>query len=74
MLHWWRMQACLKVVWPMVREHMAKAQRRVYSRGAQPREILPGDKVLVLIPTTAHKFLASWQGPYEVAEKVGPVN
>ncbi|KAI9516065.1 hypothetical protein NQZ68_020593 [Dissostichus eleginoides] len=32
-------------------------------RGTQPREFLPGDKVLVLVPTTDHKFLASWQGP-----------
>ncbi|XP_075939166.1 uncharacterized protein LOC142940136 [Anarhichas minor] len=72
-----KMQAPMKDVWPMVRDHMAQAQeaqRRVYNRGAQPREFQPGDKVLVLIPTTNHKFLASWQGTYEVTEKVGPVN
>ncbi|XP_071061873.1 uncharacterized protein [Pseudochaenichthys georgianus] len=71
------MQTHMKDVWPMVREHMAQAQeaqRKVYNRGAQPREFLPGDKVLLLVPTTEHRFLASWQGPYEVVEKVGPVN
>ncbi|KAK5907135.1 hypothetical protein CesoFtcFv8_005015 [Champsocephalus esox] len=51
-----------------------EAQRKVYNRGAQPREFLLGDKVLLLVPTTEHRFLASWQGPYEVIEKVGPVN
>ncbi|KAJ8381218.1 hypothetical protein SKAU_G00019960 [Synaphobranchus kaupii] len=47
------------------------AQARVYNRGAQPREFAPGDKVLVLVPTSECKFLAKWTGPYEVIEKVG---
>ncbi|KAJ8349850.1 hypothetical protein SKAU_G00249800 [Synaphobranchus kaupii] len=46
----------------------------VYNRGAQPREFAPGDKVLVLVPTSECKFLAKWNGPYEVIEKVGTVN
>ena len=68
------MQSCMKLLWPMVREHKSQAQeaqRPVYNRDAQPREFQPGDTVLVLVPTTDHTFLASWQGPYEVAEKVG---
>ncbi len=28
---------------------------------------------MVLVPTVACKFLATWQGPYTVTEKVGPV-
>ncbi|KAI2652490.1 Retrovirus-related Pol polyprotein from transposon 17.6 [Labeo rohita] len=28
---------------------------------------------MVLVPNTACKFLATWQGPYTVTEKVGPV-
>uniref|UniRef100_A0A8C1RIA6 ribonuclease H n=1 Tax=Cyprinus carpio TaxID=7962 RepID=A0A8C1RIA6_CYPCA len=63
-------------VMPRVREHLAaaqEAQRRRYDRVAQPREFQPGDYVLVLVPTAACKFLAKWQGPYIVAEKVGPV-
>jgi len=30
--------------------------------------------VLVLVPTSECKFLAKWNGPYEILEKVGEVN
>ncbi len=63
-------------VMPIVREHLTKAQeaqQRHYNRAAQPREFQPGDYVMVLVPTAACKFLATWQGPYTVTEKVGPV-
>ncbi|KAF7706759.1 hypothetical protein HF521_020013, partial [Silurus meridionalis] len=58
-------------------EHMEQAQaehRRVYNRPAQQREFNPGDRVLLLVPTSTCKFLARWQGPFTVLEKVGPVN
>jgi hypothetical protein len=64
-------------VWPIVRDHLARAQQaqaRVYNRGARVRNFRPGDQVLVLVPTSECKFLAKWQGPYEVIEAVGPVN
>ena len=64
-------------VWPIVREHLGRAQQaqaRVYNRGAQLRVFRPGDRVLVLVPTAECKFLAKWQGPYEVVERVGEVN
>ena len=70
-------QERMTTLWPIVREHMAAAQQaqsRVYNRGAQPREFAPGDKVLVLVPTSECKFLAKWHGPYEILTKVGPVN
>ncbi|KAI2645215.1 Retrovirus-related Pol polyprotein from transposon 17.6 [Labeo rohita] len=63
-------------VMPLVREHLSKsqqAQQRQYNRAAQPREFQPGDRVMVLVPSSACKFLASWQGPYTVLEKLGPV-
>ncbi len=63
-------------VMPLVREHLMKAQQaqqRHYNRAAQPREFQPGNHVLVLVPTAACKFLAKWQGPYMVTERVGPV-
>lgn len=62
---------------PIVREHLEKAQRDqrgVYNRTAQHREFQPGDRVLVLVPTVECKFLATWQGPFEILEKVGEVN
>ena len=64
-------------VWPIVRDHLQRAQQaqaRVYDRGAQLRVFHPGDLVLVLVPTVECKFLAKWQGPYEVVERLGEVN
>ncbi|XP_061098630.1 uncharacterized protein LOC133128839 [Conger conger] len=64
-------------IWPMMRAHMERAQRekaRLYNRGAQVREFAPGDKVMILVPTSECKFLAQWHGPYEVVERTGPVN
>lgn len=67
----------MAAVFPIVREHMEKAQREqqaTYNWPIQPREFQTGDKVLVLIPTAESKFLATWQGPFEVAERIGEVN
>ncbi len=50
-----------------------RAQQRLYNQAAQAREFQPGDRIMVLVPTAASKFLASWQGPYTVVERVGPV-
>jgi hypothetical protein len=64
-------------IWPVVREHLGRAQQaqaRVYNRGAQLRTFNPGDQVLVLVPTAECKFLAKWQGPYDVIDRVGDVN
>ena len=64
-------------IWPMVREHMGRVQAeqaRLYNRNAQVREFRPGDRVMVLVPTSECKFLAKWHGPYEVLERVGQVN
>ncbi|XP_053539534.1 uncharacterized protein LOC124628632 [Ictalurus punctatus] len=71
------MQARIDRVGPIVREHMLAAQeeqKKVYNRPAQPREFQPGDRVLLLVPSSACKFLARWQGPYTVLERRGPVN
>ncbi len=61
---------------PLVRQHLTKAQhaqQQHHNRAAQPREFQPGDWVMVLVPNSAYKFLASWQGPYTVMEKISPV-
>ncbi|KAI2667015.1 Retrovirus-related Pol polyprotein from transposon 17.6 [Labeo rohita] len=70
------MRERIERVMPLVREHLTKAQQsqqRIYNRAAQPREFQPGDRVMVLVPTSACKFLATWQGPYTVIERIGPV-
>jgi hypothetical protein len=67
----------MAAIWPVVWEHMAKAQEpqvRAYNRMAQLEQFRPGDKLLFLIPTLEHRLLAQWQGPYMVTEQVAPVN
>ncbi|KAI2658608.1 Retrovirus-related Pol polyprotein [Labeo rohita] len=74
--HVQQMREKIDRVMPLVREHLVKAQRsqqRHYDRAAQPREFQPGDRVMVLVPNAACKFLATWQGPYTVLERIGPV-
>ena len=71
------LQERAKKVWPLVREHMEQAQReqaRSYNRNATVREFQVGEKVLILVPSSECKFMAKWRGPYEIVEKVGPVN
>ncbi|KAL0173009.1 hypothetical protein M9458_033320, partial [Cirrhinus mrigala] len=75
--HVTQMREKIERVMPMVREHLVKAQQaqqRHYNRAAQPREFQPGERVMVLVPTSACKFLAKWQGPYTILEKIGTVN
>ncbi|KAI2647274.1 Retrovirus-related Pol polyprotein from transposon 17.6 [Labeo rohita] len=70
------MRERIERVMPLVKKHLTKAQQaqqRHYNRPAQPREFHPGDRVMVLVPNAACKFLATWQGPYTVTEKIGPV-
>ena len=46
----------------------------MYNRGAQQCTLNPGDQVLILVPPTEFKFLAKWQGPYDIIYRVGNVN
>ncbi len=45
-------------------------QTRLYNRGTRLRQFTPGDKVLVLLPTSSSKLLAKWQGPFVVTRRV----
>ena len=61
----------------IVRDNLEDAratQKKWYDRHARTQEFQPGDKVLVLLPTSTNKLLASWCGPYSVIRKVSPVN
>ncbi|XP_077962421.1 uncharacterized protein LOC144410313 isoform X1 [Gasterosteus aculeatus] len=72
-----QMRTRMAQVWPVVREHLQQAQQaqaRVYNRGAQVRAFQPGERVLVLVPSADCKFLAKWQGPYEVVTRVNEAN
>uniref|UniRef100_A0A3B3HBU1 Gypsy retrotransposon integrase-like protein 1 n=1 Tax=Oryzias latipes TaxID=8090 RepID=A0A3B3HBU1_ORYLA len=60
----------------LAQENLTRAQRDQkswYDKKARQRELEPGKKVLILLPLTANKLLAKWQGPYEVIRRVGPV-
>ncbi len=49
-------------------------QNRLYNRGTRERQFTPGEKVLVLLPTSSLKLLAKWQGPFVVTRRVGDLN
>ena len=61
----------------IVSVNLKKAQQRQNTwqdQTARERELEPGEKVLVLLPTSSNKLLAQWQGPYCVVCKVGKAN
>ena len=51
-----------------------KCQKNWYDQNARERELIPGEEVLVLLPTSTNKLLAQWQGPYRVLSRVSDVN
>ncbi|KAI4903275.1 hypothetical protein NFI96_004890 [Prochilodus magdalenae] len=56
--------------------HLERAQQNQktwYDQKACLREFKPGQKVLLLLPTSTNKLLAKWQGSFEVMKKQGPV-
>ena len=60
----------------VVRENLESTQdtqKKWYDRHARDRQFAPGDRVLVLLPTSTNKLLASWCGPYSVTRRVSPV-
>ena len=53
---------------------LQKAQNKgkhYYDRMTKVRKFVPGDKVLVLLPTDNKKLLMRWKGPFEVSTVVG---
>ncbi|XP_075779243.1 uncharacterized protein LOC142827525 [Pelodiscus sinensis] len=51
-----------------------ETQARHYNQKAKMRSFQPGDRVLLLLPSSESKLLAKWQGPFEVVRKIGPVD
>lgn len=50
-----------------------RKQKTWYDLNARNREFLPGQKVLLLLPSSTNKLLRKWQGPYLILRKMGPV-
>ena len=48
-------------------------QRKWYDATARDRSLQPGQRVLVLLPTSESSLLAKWQGPYLVQRRAGKV-
>uniref|UniRef100_A0A3Q1EX45 Gypsy retrotransposon integrase-like protein 1 n=2 Tax=Acanthochromis polyacanthus TaxID=80966 RepID=A0A3Q1EX45_9TELE len=48
-------------------------QKLWYDKQARTRNFEPGQKVLLLLPSSNSKLLAKWQGPYVVIRRMGPV-
>lgn len=67
------MEATRELVVQNMEESQA-AQKRWYDKKAREMNLKTGDKVLVLLPTSTHKLLAQWQGPYIVRKRIGKVN
>ena len=71
------LRAKLHTLGQLSRENLLQAQERqqqLYNRGARLRQFSPGDKVLVLLPSSNSKLLAKWQGPFVVTRRVGDVD
>ncbi|XP_044860608.1 uncharacterized protein LOC123363556 [Mauremys mutica] len=71
-----QLQGRLARVGELAWENLNTAQRTQeahYNRGAQARTFVPGDRVLLLLPSEESKLFARWQGPYEVLRRLGPV-
>ena len=49
-----------------------RTQKLWYDQKARKREFKPGQKVLLLLPSSSSKLLTKWQGPFEVLRKMGP--
>ncbi|XP_069089507.1 uncharacterized protein [Pleurodeles waltl] len=71
-----KLKSHLQTVWEDVRRHLEEAQdnqKTYYDQGTKLRVLQPNDKVLILRPTSKHKLIAKWQGPYRIIRAVTPV-
>ena len=71
-----KMREKLEQLSSMAHDHLAKAQTRQktwYDQTARSRSFNPGEKVLLLLPSSESSLLAKWQGPYDVLRKASEV-
>uniref|UniRef100_A0A3B3HAG4 Gypsy retrotransposon integrase-like protein 1 n=3 Tax=Oryzias latipes TaxID=8090 RepID=A0A3B3HAG4_ORYLA len=69
-----QMRERLEKMSELAQAHMAEAQKQQkvwYDRSARQRSFSPGQKVLVLLPSSDSKLLTKWQGPFEVLQRIG---
>ena len=62
----------IEVALAAARANEREAQQRMkahYDKVSSTRELKPGEQAYILLPTTANKLLAEWQGPYRVKRR-----
>ena len=63
-----RINSALEAAAAQVIESQDRMERN-YNKSANPRSLNPGDKVLVLLPTSNSKYFSTWSGPHVVIRK-----
>ena len=49
------------------------SKKAQYDKRAKPQTLNVGEYVLLLMPTSEHKLISQWQGPYKILEQITPV-
>ena len=60
----------------LAHEHLRESQLKnkvLFDKRSRTRMLCPGDKVLILLPTSSRKLLLKWRGPYVVTARLSPV-
>ena len=61
----------------LVHHHLQASQikqKQWYDQHAREQNLQPGDRALLLLPDSTHKFTRKWQGPYIITKQLGQVN
>jgi hypothetical protein len=61
----------------IAQDELKKAQARYkvnFDKRAKMRNLKPGDKALIILPTNNNVLLMQWKGPFEVTERINEVD
>ena len=61
----------------IVQDNLSKMSRKYkshYDQKAGKRQLKVNDKALVLIPNNKNKLSMGWKGPYDVVDKLSPLD
>ncbi|XP_062590636.1 uncharacterized protein LOC134252230 [Saccostrea cucullata] len=67
----------LESTWELAQENLKRASQRhkvYFDKKARVRNMKPGEKVLVLLPSDSNKLLMQWKGPFQIVKKIGKVD
>ena len=68
-----RMETAREIMLENAKEAQVK-QKAYYDQKTKEMNLQPGDRVLLLLPSSTKKFIAQWQGPYTVVRGTGKVD